>query len=267
MQSNVGVRAQRVVTWLVVAFVPGCWLAIGAQDRSVARDEYPFVEAVTTDCDACVTSHCASELFACVESVACGQWPTNPVGTMPLEAAALRDCMRAHCFSGETVTRGAPCYNAFAAATDLVGKMPPPLSGVPPPSANSPSGYCALPDANFGNVHCDPVDNLRCKAGEACALDLNVDNNPTDFPDHTARFSCRSTGHVLAPGAECGPIEGQCMAGSDCFLGSCYRYCCGDTDCPKGQCYFFLPYPPPSFCLGVCIGPETLNQPPMCPGP
>jgi len=242
--------------------VSGCWLAVGVEDRQVVGTAckqggyapYPIVEASTTACFDCMTSWCCADATNCAATPDCVECIANPMIAPPLcgnlEALALKSCLRLRCPRA--------CYDlfpAFPATTNLhVLGLQPSLHAAP--CGGDFAGPCAQRDANYGTIACDPVKRDACPSNEACSIDVNADN--------LVRFACRGTGHVLLPGADCGPVEGQCAPGSDCFVGSCYSYCCTDSDCgPDGQCYTILPDPSVGLNLGVCIvGTPTTR----CPG-
>jgi hypothetical protein len=258
----------RTVLNLLILALGGssCWLAVGVKDSPVSRDAYPFVETVTDECYTCVGQSCRDELIACVQSSSCSIWPIHPLnGAMPAEAEVLKLCLRTNCFL--------PCYDPYRVADDFLAPKneQAPIAAPPPPDdclTQNPSLGClaggrSAPGDNYGNVRCDPVSNVPCdtKANEACSLDMNI--HPADLS--TARLSCRETGHVLPPTSDCGPIEGQCAPGSDCFLGRCYRYCGQDNDCGgQGICFFILPYQ--DLCLGICVA-SLGPGPPVCMPP
>jgi len=238
---------------LLLASLPGCWMVVGVQNRTSTT---PFVETVSAECLSCVDASCSAELTACVDSKSCALWPAapDPSGVMPPEALALKTCMRHNCFAG--------CYDPFEQSDPLLASLPSPFHNPPPPGPVVENSLCVPPGMNKGNVFCNPVKNAPCDTahGEACSLDLNTDKTTYE---HTARFSCRATAHVLKPGQDCGPIEGQCEPGSDCFNGTCYRYCCSDCDCDpssQSQCWPILTYY--NLSLGVCtVRPGNCVQP------
>src|SRR5690348_1767999 len=99
----------RLVAILPLMTVTGCWLMVGVEDPAPSGVD-PFVETVTSKCQMCVTKNCPDALVACAETEACVRWPVNPVGQMPKEAEALKQCMRGACF--------APCYEPFTESVD-----------------------------------------------------------------------------------------------------------------------------------------------------
>jgi len=241
-------RLLALLCWLaVLAFGPmsGCWLAVGVVDRSSCP--YIFTETATRECQTCITDRCCAQLGACASSVPCMACISDPRSCVVNAAFTdLEHCARSpNCYG--------PCYQMYADSDPVIDQLPSPYASASEfenTNFTSPSGgSCAGVGANYGRVLCDPVTNVPCQEGDACSIDLNIDRAATD---HTVRFSCRGQGHVLAVGALCGLVEGQCVPGSDCFNGRCYRYCCDPSDCGvDSECELILTYS--QICLGVCV--------------
>jgi hypothetical protein len=185
----------------------------------------------SSSCADCLVSSCCAELSACNDD-------------------SVMMCL--DCATG--VTTGAACTTTQPTAgllgalyaclnTTCAAACPAPLGAACDAPATSPSsGFC------YTGTGCNPVSNATCAAGASCDSTMSGFQCYAPPPANTA-----------AACAVCDSMNGpECLPGSTCLDGLCFKYCCDDGDCGSGSCDKDQTTNDPD--VGLCVKNEPIGD-------